>query len=75
VRPDAGGHMFVQHYLDNMFGPKQDFLDQPMVNLQHQGTSKTGDPQNIGADQKSVRQVSRLAGYLHGKSPPEDKRE
>jgi hypothetical protein len=68
----VGGHMFVQHYLDNMFGREQDFLDQPIVNLQHQPTSKMG---KIGADQKSVRQVSRLAGYLDGDSPPEDKRE
>jgi len=65
--------MLVQHYLDNMFGPEQDFLDKPMVNLQRQSTSKTEDPQMIRADQKTVRQVSRLAGYLDGKSPHEDK--
>src|SRR5277367_1278947 len=68
-RPDKSGHMFVQHYLDTMFGPNQDFLDMPM-SMQHlRPVETTEDPKEIGAGTQTVGQVSRLAQYLNGKSP------
>ena len=63
--------MFVQHYLSNMFGPKQDFLDKPMENEYLRNPAHTEDAEKIGANRKTVREVSRLAHYLGGASPPE----
>lgn len=68
-RPDKSGHMFVQHYLDMMFGPHQDFLGMSMSTQQLRPLRRTENPTKIGAGTKTVGQVSRLAQYLDGKSP------
>ena len=58
--------MFVQHYLNNMFGAEQDFLDKPMMNQQLRPMCRT---EKIGANQRTVRELSRFASYLGGNSP------
>lgn len=68
-RPGETGHMFVQHYLDTMFGSHQDFLDTTMTTVQLRPTDETEDPQHVAPPQQTVRQVSRLAKYLGGGSP------
>ena len=70
-RPGEVGHMFVQHYLDTMFGPQQDFLDTTMKTVQLRSLDETENPQHVAPPQQTVRQVSRLAKYLGGKSPPD----
>ena len=69
-RPNQTGHMLVQHYLDKMFRSGQDFLDKPLVTQQFRSPDKLVDlnGQGVGATQK-VRELSRLAAYLGGKSP------
>ena len=63
--------MLVQHYLDKMFGPSQDFLDKPLAIQQFGAPVKSVnlDVQEFGTTQKTVRELSRLAAYLGGKSP------
>ena len=68
-RPGATGHMFVQHYLDTMFGPDQEFLDTTMKNQQLRPPSETEDSQLVAPPQQTVREVSKLAKYLNGGSP------
>jgi len=68
-RPGKTGHMFVQHYLDTMFGPHQDFLDMPMSTQVLRSPLATEDPKKLGAETETVGQVSRLAQYLDGNSP------
>lgn len=71
MRPGAGGHMLVQHYLDPMFTWQNNtYLDSPytLVDL-HRSHPLKADPKAV-ADakaKKKMRDVSRLAGYLHGK--------
>ena len=65
--------MFVQHYLNNMFGTEQDFLDNPMVTQQLRQISRTENPEKIGTDPQTVRELSRFASYLGGNSPLEQK--
>jgi hypothetical protein len=62
--------MFVQHYLDRMFGPNQDFLDLSMKTQQlGRPVGTTEAPQHTGAETQTVGQLSRLAKYLDGESP------
>jgi hypothetical protein len=64
--------MFVQHYLTNMFGAdKEAFLSQKMDddsgNRMVSRPETTEDPGSIletPQGRKTVREVSRLAGYL-----------
>jgi len=70
-RPDQSGHMFVQHYLDKMFGPDQDFLDLSMKTQYLRSVKTTETPKDTGGETKTVGQVSRLAKYLDGGSPPD----
>jgi hypothetical protein len=64
-RPDESGHMFVQHYLDKMFGPNQDFLGLSMKTQQlGRPVETTETPQHTGAETQTVGQLSRLAKYL-----------
>jgi hypothetical protein len=75
--------MFVQHYLTNMFGSgKEEFLKQTMDAI---GGNRMASRPNIaeehhgilheGERERSVREVSRLAQYLCGRSPPMEKPE
>ena len=69
-RPDRSGHMFVQHYLDKMFGPKQDFLGLSMKTQQlGRPVETTETPEHTGAETQTVGDLSRLAKYLDGGSP------
>jgi hypothetical protein len=70
-RPDQSGHMFVQHYLDTMFGSHQDFLDLSMTTQTLRPTTTTETPQETRAATQTVGEVSRLAKYLNGESPPD----
>jgi len=70
--PDQSGHMFVQHYLDKMFGPNQDFLGLSMKSQQLGRRMKTTEtPQHTEAETQTVGQLSRLAKYLDGGFPPD----
>lgn len=70
--PDESGHMFVQHYLDKMFGPNQDFLGLSMKTQQlSRSVLTTETPQHTGAETQTVGQLSRLAKYLDGGFPPD----
>jgi hypothetical protein len=69
VRPNQGGHFFVQHYLTEMFGDDQWFLDMPVVTKCILPPSRSEDPQKFGAGRMTVRDLSRLAAYLDGGSP------
>jgi hypothetical protein len=62
--------MFVQHYLIKMFDPSQTFLDQRMADQQSDSSDAAEGSQRIGANQKTVRELSRFASYLGGNSPP-----
>lgn len=72
-----GGHMFVQHYLTNMFGVNKDeFLEQTMdaeggnrMASRPEMTEKHRSILQDGERRKTVREVSRLACYLGGRSP------
>ena len=64
-RPNASGHMFVQHYMDPMFGPGNQFLNSRVVVKQLRNPTKT-EPVPLG---RTVREVSRLAAYLGGGKP------
>jgi hypothetical protein len=70
--PDQSGHMFVQHYLDRMFGPNQDFLGLSMKTQQlGRPVTTTETPQHTGAETQTVGRLSRLAKYLDGGFPPD----
>lgn len=75
-----GGHMFVQHYLTNMFGKhKEEFLRQEMNASLEGGNRMALRPEMAergegivfaeGGRRKEVREVSRLVGYLGGRVP------
>lgn len=76
-RADKGGHMFVQHYLTNMFGVgKDDFLSQIMDDESGNRSASRPDITESAKDilakptgKKSVKEMSRLAGYLGGNIP------
>jgi len=71
--------MFVQHYLTNMFGAnKEEFLstimDDDSGNRQGSRPDTTEAPKRIlenAEGRKTMREVSRLAHYLDGNSPPD----
>jgi hypothetical protein len=77
-RTKHGGHMFVQHYLSNMFGTnKEAFLSQTMdadggnrMNSRPEMAEKHHQILHEGTKEKTVREVSRLVHYLGGGSPP-----
>jgi hypothetical protein len=76
-RIDHGGHMFVQHYLTNMFGvDKEVFLNQTMD--AEEGNRMRLRPElaenhhlilHDGERNMTVREVSRLVHYLGGGDP------
>jgi hypothetical protein len=65
VKPKASGHMFVQHYLNPMFGPENSFLDAD-VEVAHVRSEELTEPVPPG---RTVRELSRLASYLDGETP------
>jgi len=65
TRPNASGHMFVQHYMDPMFGPGNQFLDSRVVVKQLRKPTET-EPVPPG---QTVRELSRFAAYLAGGKP------
>lgn len=67
VRPNASGHMLVQHYLDPMFGPGNVFLDTE-VEVAHVRHEDSTEPVPPG---RTVRELSRFAAYLDGGTPPQ----
>jgi hypothetical protein len=77
-RMDHGGHMFVQHYLNNMFGTnKEAFLSQTMdadggnrMNSRPEMAENHHEILHEGMREKTVREVCRLVHYLGGGSPP-----
>lgn len=76
-RIEHGGHMFVQHYLTNMFGvDKEVFLNQTMdaeegnrMRLRPELAEKHHQILHDGERNKTVREVSRLVHYLGGGDP------
>jgi hypothetical protein len=81
-RVHHGGHMFVQHYLTNMFGKNKDeFLEQDMDASEEGGNRMALRPEMAerhqgiviaeGGRRKTVKEVSRLAQYLGGGTPPD----
>jgi hypothetical protein len=67
VKPKASGHIFVQHYLDPMFGRGIWFLDAE-VEVNHVRSEKLTEPVPPG---RTVRELIRLAAYLEGGTPEE----
>jgi hypothetical protein len=65
IRPNASGHLFVQHYLDPMFGPGNKFLDSRLEVKQLRPVEST---EKVPPGQ-TVKEVSRFAAYLGGGKP------